>query len=322
MKKLADEEQEVERELKAAEERVGELRMKRERVRRKTSEAENRLETRLSSWKGSLREVERETESLVQATPRPKGMGAEKTLETVSEAVEKECSLLVTDIEAADREKEACLQGGKLWRSVIQTISRVEDGLRDALSGRSESPPSEGQGECEFLSIQGYRSNDKQRTKEDGMTNILNLLSSAITSLQPVLQTAEDRDWRFLTCAIGAELEALREGKEMLTSLVGVDVGVGDGAGSEIEDHVDSQRKHHAHAQEHSLIDVEGDGGVELGSGNEKNEKEKGEAALSRQPGRKYERNKVRGRGRRENDEDEDEEPGPDLLVEEADGSR
>lgn len=210
---LVEEERGLDRGILEAEERLRILRAQRTRVRNEREQRENRLQAKLSSWQESLREVEREIRaSFLDVAPGGewkkgvKGKGVwslpkeRRTVELVNEQVEAERKELVTRLEGIEREREACMLGGDVWNHVMMVVGHVEVSLKK---------------ETERLRV-GHDQGDGE-----GMQGMLNLMDEAIPTLEEKLAVAEEKEWNLLVCCIGAELEALREGREMLKIALG-----------------------------------------------------------------------------------------------------
>ncbi|MCJ1287452.1 hypothetical protein MMC26_006803 [Xylographa opegraphella] len=209
--KLEGEERDLERSILETEERLAELRLRLKRVRVKREEGGNRLDARLSSWRAALEDLERgggERWLGDKSTGLRKGKGvwalqAERpTLGLVRESVKEERAGVEEKLDKIEREREACGRGAEVWAEVVTTIAEVERRLKAEL-GRvksAEKRPGTGTG------------------AEDGMEAMLQHMTSALSTLSTQLDLAESESWKLLVCSIGAELEALREGRGMLLS--------------------------------------------------------------------------------------------------------
>jgi len=204
---LEREEREVEAEIVATENRLMELKTRLGTVKRIREERANKLEARLSSWQAALREVEKgaaerwldsgksiRNRTGVYALPRQR-----RTLQMVREEVEAAKVEIEGSWKEVERERSACIEGGQMWEKVCQTVEEVEKRLTAEVG------------------------KDKLGEADNGvdgrvMESMLAHLDTAISTLSAQLAVAEPKDWKLLVCSIGAELEALREGKDMLES--------------------------------------------------------------------------------------------------------
>jgi len=204
---LEREERDVEAEIVATENRLMELKARLGTVKRLREERANKLEARLSSWQAALREVERGAAErwLDDGSRRGKGTGVyalprqRRTLQMVREEVEAAKGEVEGRREDVDRERSACVDGAKVWDRVCRTVGEVEKRLRAEVGKDKSREVSNG-------------------ADSGGMGSVLEHLDTAISTLSAQLAVAESKAWKLLVCSIGAELEALQEGKEMLES--------------------------------------------------------------------------------------------------------
>jgi hypothetical protein len=92
--------------------------------------------------------------------------------------------------------------------------SRLRSATKGASTGQSLSPAQ---------SIEQGKGKEKELSQQDIIRGQLPLLDKSIVELEGHMQTAETNGWNLLICAIGAELEAFREAREMLREIVGDD---------------------------------------------------------------------------------------------------
>ena len=93
-----------------------------------------------------------------------------------------------------ETERQALLDGAKLWRGASDKIKLFEREMRSALEEGSNS----------------------DQDQEQTTAALLTQLNELIALVEEEVETAESNDWNLLICALGAELEALRRGREML----------------------------------------------------------------------------------------------------------
>ncbi|MCJ1471776.1 hypothetical protein MMC13_000417 [Lambiella insularis] len=219
---LGVEEREVEREIAEVEERLAELRARLRRVRAQREERGNRLEARLSSWRAALEDAERDVREKwlsgkgegVSSSQR-KGVWAlpreRRTLELVKENLQEEKAGVEEKLGGVEVEREACLTGAQVWEGVIATVNGVENKLKVELGNLGS-----GQGTRDGK-VEG-NGDDAGDAGGSGIEAVLQHMTTAMASLSSQLDLAEAHGWKLLVCSIGAELEALREGRDMLLS--------------------------------------------------------------------------------------------------------
>ncbi|MCJ1377328.1 hypothetical protein MMC17_000422 [Xylographa soralifera] len=231
--KLEREERDIERTILETEERLAELRVRLKRVRARREEGGNRLDARLSSWRAALEGLERAVGERWlgdKGTGLRKGKGVlalpreRRTLGLVRESVKEERAEVEGKLVRVEREREACGRGAEVWGGVITTIEEVERRLKAELRSTksAKKKPKLDTGEREQV---------EETAGEGGMEAMLQHTTSALSTLSTQLDLAESQGWKLLVCSIGAEVEALREGREMLLSALSQSALLPDTAG-------------------------------------------------------------------------------------------
>ena len=214
------EEKEIERAILEAEERLAELKLRLKRVRARREEGGNRLDARLSSWQATLEDLEK---GMGERWLGDKGTGLRmgkgvlalprerRTLGLVRECVKEEKVEIEGNLARVEREREACGRGAEVWAGVVSTIAEVERRLKFELGSTKSAEKTPKTDMSERDGVEGT-------VREGGMEAMLQHMTSALSTLSTQLDLAESQDWKLLVCSIGAEVEALREGREMLLS--------------------------------------------------------------------------------------------------------
>ncbi|KAL8849705.1 MAG: hypothetical protein Q9221_005315 [Calogaya cf. arnoldii] len=230
--KLAIEEESLGHEIQGLENRLMELRARREDVRRRLQEGRNRREARVSSWRGSLEILAREEGevvgrklALVEGTGKGKGKGKEggkgesvwdlpikrRTLAMVGEFHERESEALKRRLEGVELESRALEEGGRVWEDVVGEVGMVERMLEGEMKGLADSGNGDG--------------SDGEERRIDGMKRVLKTMARVRETVGAKLKMAEEKGWNLLVVCVGAELEALMEGEEVLRSVLEVQGG-------------------------------------------------------------------------------------------------
>ncbi|KAF7893289.1 uncharacterized protein EAF02_000827 [Botrytis sinoallii] len=119
---LRTEERAVENEIRETEDRLLQMKARRSWLADRINERVNQRESRLSSYRGALREVESEVQIFLT---RPDGY------EMAEEWWSKEINSLQARKLEVQKEKEALEDGAKLWEESVKTIVNFEDELRE-----------------------------------------------------------------------------------------------------------------------------------------------------------------------------------------------
>jgi hypothetical protein len=205
---LRTEERAVEDDIRDTEDRLAQMKAKKRWLAERINESVNRREARFSSFRGALREVESEVKEFLKRPPiqvssvmadeegfttLPPGR---RTLEMAKEWWNKEIAQLELRKEEVENEKIALEEGASLWEESISIVTEFEDDLRKQMA-----------------------SNEVQNVER--LREQIGKMSKVIMKLGDTLSTAEERGWNLLICAVGAELEAFKEGEGILRGALG-----------------------------------------------------------------------------------------------------
>lgn len=108
-----------------------------------------------------------------------------------------EYTRLAEKCEEVDIERAALEEGSMLWNDVVKKVDDYE------------------------TSLQRYM----HRVSRNGATDpkrLLDQMDATITFMDEKLEYASSRNWNLLMCAIGAELEAFQQGRDLLHEALGV----------------------------------------------------------------------------------------------------
>ncbi|KAA8577122.1 hypothetical protein EYC84_007123 [Monilinia fructicola] len=200
---LRNEEKAVENEIRETEDRLLQMKARRDWLGERIKERINQRESRLSSYRGALREVESEVQEFLTRPPVMVsiGMGTEegfmtlppkrRTLEMAEEWWSKEITSLQARKVEVNKEKEALEEGARYWEDCIGTVMEFEDDLRQKMKSGEV-------GDAEGLKQQVGKMQD------------------VIGKLGEIVQVAEKKRWNLLVIAVGAELQAFKQGEEIL----------------------------------------------------------------------------------------------------------
>lgn len=205
---LRTEERAVENEIREMEDRLAQVRAKKRWLGERIKEAVNKREARLSSYRGALREAESEVKEFLKRPPIQASivMGDEegfvalppgrRTLEMAREWWNKELAQLQLRKEEADKEKSALEEGASLWEETMAIVTKFEDELREQMASSEVQ--------------------DVQKLQEQ-----ISKMGAVIKKLGETVSVAEERGWNLLIAAVGAELEAFKEGEGILRGALG-----------------------------------------------------------------------------------------------------
>ena len=219
----------VGREIQQLEATLLELRSKHRILLNQLREAESSKDSEMSSYTETLALNENQVKSFLRRPPVPQSLNVgrdpgmyalqpeRRTLQMAWEQWTTEVGALSQRKASAESEKYALEQGCLLWRDVVQ---RVRDFEKD-LKTQTRELAAQSQSQVERASMNGG-TNGSTRPEDVSMQGVLNKLCWLISSLEHDLQTAESKDWKLLVCAIGAELEAFEQARDLLQETAGI----------------------------------------------------------------------------------------------------
>ena len=200
-------------EIHELETRLFEMKARQRHMLREISILENGVKSKLSSYRNALQLAQQEAREFL-AHPPPEVVGQEKrregvwalpparrTLDLAREEWTDEQKFLNEKREIVLVEKHALDEGAKVWEDVIAEVGEVEEAL-----GRE---------------MRNMGGNITGSTAEEGMGKILRRMGQAEGRLGNWLEVAEGRGWKLLVVAVGAELEAMIEGGNVLREALG-----------------------------------------------------------------------------------------------------
>lgn len=211
--KLRSEAKNVASEIDELEHRLLELRVRHRHLLDQADQIESSLESKVSSFQGTISMIDRESRSFLRRPPvtpalanasfsKDLGMYALKperrTLEMAKEQWTQEQEVLSHRRQEVEKEQTALVEGERIWSNAVRLIGQFEQKLRAQTS------------------LLMNKSVDSETDTQLSMHNVLRELDNTITSLEKDLSVSESNDWNLLICAIGAELEAFYQAREML----------------------------------------------------------------------------------------------------------
>jgi chromosome segregation ATPase len=213
---LKTEKSAVKTEIRELEERLMNLRARERHLSRRIEEVGNKTESEMSSFREGRRGIESEVNEFLRRPPAlevaiavmtKQADGASegesflslppkrRTLEMARDWLSSTITTLSMHRKATGKEKEALEQGAAMWNDTTSLVTTFEEDLRVQMSGGQQ------------LAIQDLK---QQLTR----------MGTIVRDLEGKAREAEDKRWNLLICAIGAELEAFREGEGLLRGVM------------------------------------------------------------------------------------------------------
>jgi len=219
MRALREEGDVVQEQINSMEVQLENLRSNHRTIKSELSRLENSVQSKLSSYTGSLKLLESEIQRALLETPVAPVQSAgassifmalpqsRRTLEMMTELVKEERALFQARQDSARVEQEALEAGASVWKETVDAVASFEGQLKREISllGQPRSLVSE--------------ETTESKTGAAAIEGLVERLDGVVKLLEQRLKEAEVHGWNLLVCTIGAELEALRKGHTILGSL-------------------------------------------------------------------------------------------------------
>jgi len=205
---LQAEKSKLEQEIRQKEEELWAMKMRHRQIKNQLADTENSVEAKLSSYKASLSIMDKDIASFLARPPRTNHQplssapflslpANRRTLEMAHDYWTDEQNRLAERCEEVDINRAALDEGAVLWNDVVKKVIDFEANLQSHMQQAAQSSDS-----------------DPTRLLED--------MDATIAYLEGKVDFALARSWTLLVCAIGTELEAFKEGKDLLAEALGV----------------------------------------------------------------------------------------------------
>lgn len=240
---LRSEVQNVDREIQQLETALLELRSRHRQLVDQLRQVESSRDSELSSYTESLALNKNQVKSFLHQPPIPQSLSTardpgmyaltpdRRTLKMAEEQWTSELETLSLRKSDVTNEKHALEAGSKLWRELVKRITEFEKTLRSQTNELSQSELHSTVNNVDWpVEPRRQQTTFPSTTPEDTSVRlVLTRLSTLITSLERDLERAESQNWNLLICAIGAELSAFEQARDLLRETAGLDLGLEDG---------------------------------------------------------------------------------------------
>lgn len=207
----------LELEIKRLEDELAEKKARHRHLISQASQRESSVQSKLSSFETSMKMLDSEIETFLRRPPIEQSLQVgqhnaiaagdfyalnpkRRTLDLAKDHWQGEAAMLRDRKEDVASEMAALKEGSEIWRGIVTEINHFEKWLQK-------------------------QTKELPRTQSDGpsdMSIALSRIDSLIALLAQRYQLAEDNGWNLLLCCIGAELEAYREGRALLSQTLGL----------------------------------------------------------------------------------------------------
>lgn len=206
---LKEEANRLQDEINEMELRLAQMRTKHRKVLDEIGETENSVQSKLSSYQASLDLLEKDIGYFLANPPTRTSKDStfmalppkRRTLEMAKEYWETEYTQMKRSRKSAKRDRIALEEGAVVWKDVVAEILSFERFLAVEMGSMNQS----------ML--------DTHTSSKSGPGEILTRMNSTMKFIEDRLRLAEKKNWRLLEACIGAELEAFKQGRNMLEQM-------------------------------------------------------------------------------------------------------
>ena len=235
--RLRQEADALQEEINVVELQLADMKARQRKLLRQVERVENSVQAKLASYTRSLEMLEKdvktflrapradardvmhsqteaaETKSLWQLSPQ------HRTLELAKVQWTEERDAVLQQRKSVEHEHSALIEGAVVWRAVIAQMADFEKHMREETTRLPARTPTS---QSAWEEPEPAQASDQKQPSER-LTELLEHMDATIVALDEHFKLAEEKDWKLLIAAIGAELAALRQGRTFLCGLLGHD---------------------------------------------------------------------------------------------------
>jgi hypothetical protein len=211
--RLRQEADALQEEINHVELQLADMKSRHRKLLKEAASAENAVQAKLASYTSSLRLLEEDVQKFLSSKPvdastqpySPDGQASlwqlpskRRTLDMAKQYWNEEREATLRQRETADREKNALDEGAIVWKDVVVQLTEFERLLRADVSK---------------IKVEEERNTASQPQIS---AEVLGRMDSLITDLESKFEHSKARNWNLLIAAIGTELDALMQGRDLL----------------------------------------------------------------------------------------------------------
>ncbi|KAK5111158.1 hypothetical protein LTR62_005358 [Meristemomyces frigidus] len=201
------------------------LKTRQRKLLRQAAAGENAVQARLASYTSSLSMLEADVQNFLSLHgPDHEGditmkkgrssAGTSRTqrpdLEAAREQYQVEKDAVLHQYREVEHEKSALVEGAAVWQNVIARVTDFEKCLRAGMGDLSSSRSA------------WDEPHDEHKDSNERLKDLLGTLEDVLEHIDAQYKLAKQRQWKLLIAAIGAELDALRQGQSILLNVLGI----------------------------------------------------------------------------------------------------
>ncbi|SMQ49955.1 unnamed protein product [Zymoseptoria tritici ST99CH_3D1] len=222
VQRLRTEADAVQAEINKVELQLMEMKTRHRKLIRQAAAIENSVQAKMASYTSSLQMLEEDIQKFLSfkpvdsTSPSRSRDGSQsvwqlppkrRNLEMAKEYWTEQHKVVELQRKQTEFEKSALVEGAAMWEETVSEITAFEKRLRSEMSTLTPDSPSAWE-------------DPPSTTAPERLKDILEQIDTVTELLQDKLKTADERGWKLLVVAIGAELDALIKGKEILVEVL------------------------------------------------------------------------------------------------------
>lgn len=223
VQRLRDQADTLQEEINRVELQLSDLKARHRKLLRQATAVENSVQAKMASYTSSLRILEEDVQKFLSLQPqgepaRPRSRDGEasiwelpakrRTLQMAKENWTEVKASLERQRGDVAYEKEALDEGAVVWKDVVTKVTDFERRLRAEMAKLPARTDREGM---------PFASNEDP---SQSLREVLAEMKTLTSTLETHFSLAEEKNWNLLIAAIGAELEAIRKGRELLENVL------------------------------------------------------------------------------------------------------
>ncbi|CZT20600.1 uncharacterized protein RCC_06458 [Ramularia collo-cygni] len=225
IQRLRSEADSVQEEILKVELQLAEMRTKHRKLLKQAAAIENSVQAKMASYTSSLRMLEEDIQKFLNFKPsdeaeRPTSREGKsfvwqlppnrRNLGMAKEYWSEQHEYYVHQRKRTEHEKVALVEGASIWQESVTEITDFEKRLRAEMAALAPS----------LTESHSAWEEPPTSTASERLAVLIKQIDDLTLSLQGKLQTSQERNWKLLIVAIGAELDALERGKEILSGVL------------------------------------------------------------------------------------------------------
>lgn len=238
IQRLREQADTLQEEINHVELQLSDMKARHRKLLRQATAVENSVQAKMASYTSSLKMLEEDVQKFLSINPpgdnsRPLSRDGQtsmwqlpakrRTLQMAKEDWVEAKDSLTQQREDIAYEKQALSEGAVVWKDVVTQVTEFERRLRAEMTRLPATTRAD-----DLVAESSSQADALQRLRE-----LVEQMKHVIETLESKLELAKERNWNLLIAAIGAELDAVRKGKEILENVLRSTTG-------EPEDLVDS----------------------------------------------------------------------------------